>query len=1096
MQDCKPVSAPLPVNFKLSSSMCLSNEGERNCQSTDPLTYVIHLKKKKKKKRRQWNSNLCLAAIFLLFFSFKLPLFSISAIHALSNETDRLALLHFKQSITSDPFGILSSYWNDSVSFCNSPGITCGRRHPRVTSLDLQGHNLKGSISPHIGNLTFLRYINLQNNSFSGEIPQQLGYLFRLQHLYLTNNTFGGRIPVRLMNCSKLRTIELYGNKLNGDIPKEIGTLVKLETFRVSKNNLTGGIPTSLGNLSSLKVFSVAYNYLSGNISDEIRGLSSLKYFYVGVNRLSSTIPSSLYNISSLNVLSIAVNQFNGNLPANIRFPNLQRLEVGGNEFSGTIPDSLSNASRLHLLQLSYNNFVGQVPTNFGNLLELRSLNLDANNLGGNSSHDWGFLTSLANCSKLESLSLSKNNFGGVLPNSIGNLTSQLTELILGSNYIHGSIAPSFGNLISLNILAIEINLLTGVIPDYLGKFENLQRLTLGGNRISGKIPSSIGNLTRLFFLDLPENKLEGSIPPSIGKIKSLQYLSLSRNNLSGEIPVQIFSLPSLSLVLNFSQNFLIGRLPMEVGKLRNLNALDLSSNNLSGEIPQTIGDCSSLEYLHLQGNSFDQNIPSSLASLKGLVNLDLSLNNFSGQVPKDLQELRFLQYLNISFNYLVGEVPTKGVFQNASAVFAIGNSKLCGGILDLRLPPCPIKQTKKKKKPVLKITICLVLGLLLFSLLFFLYWRKKSERKTSSTLSRIELLPKVSYKVLSEATSGFSPEKLIGSGSFGSVYKGILDGEEKIVAVKVLNLQKKGAIKSFMAECKALRNIRHRNLVRVLTSCSSVDYKGNEFKALVFEFMENGNLEKLLHKENEDENQPRRLSLLQRLDIVIDVASALHYLHDECEQPVIHCDLKPSNVLLDKDMIAHVSDFGIARLLSTTKSFSGEQSSTVGIMGTIGYTAPEYGMGGEASTQGDVYSFGILILEIFTARRPTDQLFKDVYTLHNFVKTATPERLVEIVDPYLLSQEIEETTLRGINRNIVESQHEISESDNLSHMNAKTRNCLLSVLEIGLACSRESPRERATMNDVTMELYHTKSAFLSNQRPISRYFCILDFIL
>ena len=124
-------------------------------------------------------NNLCLAAIFLVLFSFKLPLFSISAIHALSNETDRLALLHFKQSITSDPFGILSS-WNDSVSLCNWPGITCGRRHPRVTSLDLEGHKLKRSISPHIGNLTFLRFINLQNNIISGEIPRQVGYLFRL----------------------------------------------------------------------------------------------------------------------------------------------------------------------------------------------------------------------------------------------------------------------------------------------------------------------------------------------------------------------------------------------------------------------------------------------------------------------------------------------------------------------------------------------------------------------------------------------------------------------------------------------------------------------------------------------------------------------------------------------------------------------------------------------------------------------------------------------------------------------------------------------------------------------------------------------------
>jgi len=162
------------------------------------------------------------------------------------------------------------------------------------------------------------------------------------------------------------------------------------------------------------------------------------------------------------------------------------------------------------------------------------------------------------------------------------------------------------------------------------------------------------------------------------------------------------------------------------------------------------------------------------------------------------------------------------------------------------------------------------------------------------------------------------------------------------IVAVKVLNLQQKGASKSFMAECNALRNIRHRNLVKILTCCSSVDYNGNEFKALVYEFMENENLDKWLNLDRDNENRPRHLSLLQRLNIAIDVAFALHYLHDNCEPPILHCDLKPSNVLLDDDMIAKVSDFGLARILiSTTNDVSQIQTSTAGIKGTIGYAAP-----------------------------------------------------------------------------------------------------------------------------------------------------------
>jgi serine/threonine protein kinase len=189
--------------------------------------------------------------------------------------------------------------------------------------------------------------------------------------------------------------------------------------------------------------------------------------------------------------------------------------------------------------------------------------------------------------------------------------------------------------------------------------------------------------------------------------------------------------------------------------------------------------------------------------------------------------------------------------------------------------------------------------------------------------------------------TSGFSPRNLIGSGSFRFVYKGIVDQDRRIIAVKVLNLQQKGASKSFMAECNALRNIRHRNLVKILTCCSSMDYSDNEFKALVYEFMANGSLEKWLHQDLDNKNQSRNLNLLQRLNIAIDVASSLHYLHDRCERPIIHCDLKPSNVLLDNNIIAHISDFGLARFLSTTNDVSQHKTSIVGMKGTVGYAAP-----------------------------------------------------------------------------------------------------------------------------------------------------------
>ncbi|XP_058110863.1 probable LRR receptor-like serine/threonine-protein kinase At3g47570 [Magnolia sinica] len=312
--------------------------------------------------------------------------------------------------------------------------------------------------------------------------------------------------------------------------------------------------------------------------------------------------------------------------------------------------------------------------------------------------------------------------------------------------------------------------------------------------------------------------------------------------------------------------------------------------------------------------------------------------------------------------------------------------------------------------------------------------------------------LVKVSYAELFKATDGFSSANLIGAGSFATVYKGILHHFGTMVAMKVFNLQQQGALRSFMAECEALRNIRHRNLVKILTCCSSIDFKGNDFKALVYEYMPSGSLETWLHKDSHDqltrslkftqrlniaidvasaldylhnhcetsiihqEHQKwfhkgshdqltRSLKFTQRLNIAIDVASALDYLHNHCQTSIIHQDLKPSNILLDDDMIAHVSDFGLARFLSEVA-----QTSSVGMKGSIGYIAPEYALGIKTSTRGDVYSYGILQLEMIIRKEPSYDMFKDNLSLHHFAKSALPEQVMEIVDPQLLVEEAEVT--------------------------------------------------------------------------------------
>ncbi|KAJ8764110.1 hypothetical protein K2173_005015 [Erythroxylum novogranatense] len=820
-------------------------------------------------------------------------------------------------------------------------------------------------------------------------------------------------------------------------------------------------------------------NNLVGKIPVEIGKLSSLKEFQISGNSISGTIPETLFNISSLSLIAITDNQIRGTIPYDVglNFPYLIFFAFGGNRFYGSIPDSFGNASKLELIEIPDNNFVGQVPVTLANLKNLQELNFEHNSLGSRSANDLAFLTSLKNCTNLEILGLSANNFGGVLPTSLTNLSSRLSLLYLGGNYFTGSIPAGLNKLVNLSGLVMQDNHLTGSIPSELGMLPNLQELYLGQNRLSSQFPSSIGNLSQLFNLHLDGNNFEGNFPSAIGNCQSLVELYASENKFSGTMPKEILSLPSLSKSLNLSWNSLTGHLPTEVGNMKQLNALDISANNLSGEIPTTIGQCLSMEKLYMNANFFRGSIPLSLASLKGFQELDLSRNNLIGEIPRDLQSLQFLSYLNLSFNDLDGEVPTGGVFTNASAVSLIGNKKLCGGIPELFLPKCHTKTTRKSVAFKLSIIIpCLLVSAFLILIILACLWRRKSKKKSPFRTTSVGKLLNVSYKDLHQATSGFSESNLIGLGSFSFVYMGFLDQLQRYVAIKVLNLQNMGASKSFLAECKTLGNIRHRNLVKILTYCSSLDYKGNEFVALVYQFMENGSLENWLYPDPDKRSTMKNFDLLQRLNIAIDVSSALHYLHDECESSIIHCDLKPDNVLLDKDMIAHVSDFGVAKIISTIDDFSQSLTSTTRIKGTIGYTAPEYGMGSEASKKGDIYSYGILVLEMFSGRRPVDEMFKDGLNLRDFIRMAVPQRLEHIVDPVLLETEgTREATSRKNDSNAVEI------NINLSSMKPKVQNCLLAVFEIGVTCSFESPNDRMNAGDVNRKLHLIRDTFMRN---------------
>ncbi|PRQ48890.1 putative protein kinase RLK-Pelle-LRR-XII-1 family [Rosa chinensis] len=380
-----------------------------------------------------------------------------------------------------------------------------------------------------------------------------------------------------------------------------------------------------------------------------------------------------------------------------------------------------------------------------------------------------------------------------------------------------------------------------------------------------------------------------------------------------------------------------------------------------------------------------------------------------------------------MSSNSLQGEIPTGGPFKNFSAESFVLNQGLCGAS-QFQVPPCK----RKTRMSILKYVIPGILSAMLLATSIFwmlMFCRKKNANAAAHTILTPQVLwRRVSYLELLSATDGFNESNLIGTGGFGSVYKGTLsDGIE--VAIKVFNLELEGAFTSFEVECEVLSNVYHRNLVKVISCCSQIDFKG------------------------------------LRLDIMIDVASALEYLHQGYEVPIVHCDLKPSNILLDDNMVAHVADFGIARLLS-----GGDSMTQTMTLATIGYIAPEYGTEGIVTRRGDVYSFGIIVMETFTRRKPTDEIYVGGMRINQWVTNfLVADAIVEVMDSTLLG---------------TEEDHDFM-----------SKECSSSIMRLAVVCSAESPEERINMQEAVAILKTIKIKFskdstargkVLSRRPIS----------
>ncbi|KAH9714667.1 protein kinase domain-containing protein [Citrus sinensis] len=942
--------------------------------------------------------------------------------------------------------------------------------------LSLSFNDLSGAIPKEIGNLTMLKKLGLGYNKLRGEIPQELGNLAELELVSLTNNFLSGTIPSTIFNLSSLSTgmdfsnnsltgslpddmcrrlplikgLYMSNNKLTGPIPNNIWQCKELIVISLAYNQFTERIPRGLGNLTSLKTLYLGFNNLTGEIPYEMGNLRNLEILGLQLNKLVGFVPTSIFNLSAMKTLALPSNALSGSLPSSIdlvRLPNLEIISLAGNNFSGIIPSFIFNASKLSVLELGENSFSGIIPNTLGNLRKLEWLRLSYNFLTS-STPELSFLSSWANCKNLKLLDLSNNPINGVLPSSIGNLSLSLSRIFISNCSIRGTIPKEIGNLINLRELGLWGNELIGSIPITFGKLQNLQGLDLVNNKLEGPIPNGLCQLARLSVLYMDGNKLSGPIPPCIGDLTSLRLLSLASNELNSVIPSTFWNLKDI-LSLNFSSNFLNGSLPEDIGNLKVVVIIDLSRNNLSGDIPTAIGGLMNLQDLSLRDNGLQGSIPKSIGGLVSLESLDLSNNSLSGNIPTSMEKLLYLKDLNLSFNKLEGEIPREGPFVNFSNRSFMGNDLLCG-LAQVQVPVCKSGNSssyRKSRKNTILLGVLLPLStvFIIAVILAVRYAMISRCQERNAKQSNIEpnMLPQAtrrrfSYKELLQATNQFNASNLIGTGGFGSVYKGsFLDGME--VAIKVFHLQLEGALKSFDVECEVLKSVRHRNLVKIISSCTN-----NDFKALVLEYMPNGSLEDYLYSNNFS------FDILQRLSVIIDVALALEYLHFGYSNPVVHCDIKPSNVLLDKDMVAHLSDFGIAKLLSGEESM--KQTLT---LATIGYMAPEYGREGQVSTKGDVYSYGIMLMEIFTRKKPINEMFSGEMSLRDWVNDSLPISVANVVDINLMSREDKYFTAKAL--------------------------CVSSILSLAMECTSESPEMRINAKEIIARVVQIRDTLLAN---------------
>ncbi|KAL0420756.1 UNVERIFIED_CONTAM: LRR receptor-like serine/threonine-protein kinase RPK2 [Sesamum latifolium] len=1010
------------------------------------------------------------ASMDLLSFVLFLCIFS-SVSGQFSDE--RMSLLEFKKSI-SDPYGILKSWNADSFNHCSWFGVTCNS-NLRVSGLEIGGNSslpppcsLKSALALHgfgIGrNCSDSSDINVK---LVGRISAVIGKLTELRVLSLPFNELVGEIPVEMWGLRNLQVLDLEGNSLVGDFSSyEFSGLRKLRVLNLAFNRISGLFPPSLSKCSGLRILNLAGNRINDIVPGFLGGFRKLRVLNLSFNRLVGYVPSELgYDCANLEHLDLSAGSLKGEIPRALgNCSRLRTLLLSSNSLSGVIPNEIGKLPKLEVLDVSKNSLRGPLPANLGNCTNLSVLVLSSHfNAHQLKKHPRGETSRGFSGEALDEY----NSFQGPIPDEITALPKLKIVWAPGANF-EGNFPRNWGSCNSILMVNLAQNSFTGDVSGLFTGCADLQYLNLSSNRLTGTLDKSL-QVSCIAMFDISRNLLSGPIPnftacrhlpsirkklvppysPAVAYLSFFSYKTLSENTLS-------FSRMRPLMIHDFSQNKFSGLLPVLpiapercAGKIQ--YAFLAGGNNLAGsfgEIYFQKCDASAILAFNVSKNRLSGSIPKSIGALKSLAVLDLSWNNLTGQIPKDVMNLQNLEVLLLNGNHLSGEIPSRlaemsslhscnlsyndfhgrQMLNKNMSICSIDHGNRCLTLTSVFVSAPEIhrisgKKPKRHALPRLEhhsksssglslfhvaliISASAIIAVFLAFLALFCYTKKaklisRIDVSASPQTDKVTVFNNIgvplTYESIVQATENFNRRNCIGNGGFGSTYRAEV-APGNTVAVKRLTADRHQGAPQFHQHWGDQTPESHYS-------------------------------DRLLHQSGGN---------------VPDIQLPPGRKFRPCNPRVLHRDIKPSNILLDNDNNAYLSDFGLSKILAIT-----ETHATTRVAGTYGYIAPEYALTGRVSNKADVYSYGVVLLELMSDKRALDPSFYSHEDGFNIVSWAC----------MLLNQ--------GQARDVFTA--DLWESG--------PQDKLVKMLHVAILCTVESPSARPTMKQVVQRLKHIQAS-------------------